>query len=663
LRPSGSTGLLAVMLRRASWRSWLIAGLAALVPLSAQEAPQTIFRSHGDFRAVNVAEELEALRDANSALLQPIPRRAVTFPVAVAKARSLARTAVPPASLAATLQALPDNRTPTLRLFAFAQVAAAKPTAAFAVLVAAQEKDEASPDLLADLAGMLAGFGHPNEALAFLDELARRGVEPAPPMGMTGRDALDYLRGYALARTGDTATALPLLRAVADRAPVLAEAARMVAILSDDEAEQRKYMLLGVWRHRSPLMVCAGVDETKPEPDALSTGDEVAIDPRALFDLSRGKRGRQPGMRYAQTVPQANDLEAKMKLAGVAADERHSALEAQRRRPRGYTHTDGNVEETWGYRMHEYASALDRTDARLRQLERRRREATQERTAARRRIEDQRDKDAGAAMDAYMRECVAKKYTPTMEQIGETTRPALEAALAAYLPYVKREELAYGEWFAEWHLLASAVTAHIGDSGWHEYSRLAIEKQRWHTYRRLLFLAEDQAAMGMSPMIKRGAGEVPTEPEEEEIEECDGDRSIGFSTGQMPGGETLPFDFGVEMTCEGMSIEVAVDTEIPGVSISAELGGDNDGNFTGFIGPKAEAGLGMKGIAEFTGSAKAGAYVTGNKDGITDAGVKYEVKANAKLGPLSGAQKLAEGAISFFPAPASSPGDFAPLTP
>lgn len=649
------------MTRAASWRSWVTAGITAVVTLSAQETPETIFRSHGDFRAVNVAEELEALRDSNSALLRPVPRQVVAFPAAVAKARSLARTAVPPASLAATLKALPDNETSTLRLFAFAQLASAKPTAAFAVLVAAQEKDPDSADLLADLAGMLAGFGHPNEALAFLDELARRGVEPAPPMGITGRDAVDYLRGYSLARTGDVAKALPLLRAVADRAPVLAEAARMVAILSEDEAEQRKYLLLGVWRHRSPLMVCAGVDITGPEPDALSTGEEVAIDPRTLFDLSRGKRGRQPGMRYAQTVPQANDLEAKMKLAGAAADDRHSALEAQRRRPRGYTHTEESVEETWGYRMHELAAGLDRTDARLRELERRRRQADQERTAARLKIEDRRDKEVAAAMDAYMRECLAKKYTPTMEQIGESTRAALESALAAYLPYVKREELALGEWFAEWHLLTSAVTAHIGDSGWHEYGRLGIEKERWRTYRQLLFLVEDHASIGISPMIKRGAGEVPTEPEEEEIEDCDGDRSIGFSTGQMPGGEALPFDFGVEMTCEGMSMEVAVDTEIPGVSISAELGGDNDGNFTGFIGPKIEKGFGEKGIAEFTGSAKAGAYVTGNKNGITDAGVKYEVKANVKLGPLSGAQKLAEGAVSFIPAPDASAGDLVPL--
>jgi len=115
------------------------------------------------------------------------------------------------------------------------------------------------------------------------------------------------------------------------------------------------------------------------------------------------------------------------------------------------------------------------------------------------------------------------------------------------------------------------------------------------------------------------------------------------------------------MTCEGMSLEASVDTRIPGISLSAEIGGDNQGSFTAFVGPKAEAVLGDKNIAAFTASAKAGAYVTGNKEGVTDAGVKYEVKVGGKIGAFSAAQKVAEGNVSFFPAPSPSGGDFGPL--
>lgn len=650
------------------WRILVVGVLAGLAGVHAQELAGdgsgefAGFRSYADARSVDVAEELATLRADNSSLIGSATRKPMTFAAALAKARELANGAVAPATLANALQALPDNDPVTLRLFAVAQLASGKPSAAFALLVAAYDRNPQSPDALSDLAGMLAGFGYANEAIAFLDELAARNALPSPPMGISGRDAVDYIRGYALVRLGDVAAAKPLLRAVADRQPVLAEAARMMAIIADDPAEQRKYLLLGVWRHRSPLMVSAGVEAGTPEPDALVSGNEVMIDVRSLIDPAKGKRGRQPSMHYAQTVLQANDLYPKMDIAKSAADDRHDAIEQQRVRPRGYVHTDVSVEETWGYRMHQLASSIDYRDAKLRDLDRQRRALYHEREEARRKIENRRDEEASKAVEAYMRECVAKKYTPTFEQMGEKARPAFEAALAEFAPYINREDLAVRAWFAEWHFLATAIAAQMGDAGWHEYTRLAIELQRWHTYSRLLHLVQMHASVGQHPWITKGPGEVPTDPEEEEVEKCDGDKSISFATSTLPGGKALPFEFGVEMTCEGMSLEAAIDTRIPGISISAEIGGNNEGEFTAFVGPKAEVALGDKGIAAFTGSAKAGAYVTGNSKGVTDAGVKYEVKAGAKIGAFTASQKVAEGNVSFFPAPSPSGGDFGPLS-
>jgi len=657
------------MARMSFWRNLTAVWLAGLVSVQAQQAaaiggtdvaPAGI-RSYADARTVNVEEELAVLREGNANLIGSATRQPVTFAVALAKARALAKAAVPPASLAAALKALPDNNPATLRLFAFAQLAERKPSAAFAILIAVYDRDPQSPDALADLAGMLASFGYPNEAIAFLDELAARNALPSPPMGISGRDAVDYIRGYALVRLGDTAAAKPLLRAVADRQPMLAEAARMVAIISDDPAEQRKYMLLGVWRHRSPLMVCAGVDLEKPEPDPMSTGNEVAIDARALIDPAKGKRGKQPLMHYAKGILQANDLRPKMEIADSAASDRARAIDERRVRPRGYVHTDVSVEETWGYRMHELITSLDYRDAKLRELDRRRHVLWRERTEAERKIVDRRDDEASKAQYAYMQECVAKKYSPTMEQIAEKARPAFEAALGQITPYINREDLAEREWFAEWHFLATAIAAQVGDAGWHEYIRLGIEIQRWHSYSKLLHLVRAHASVGENPLITKEPGEVPTEPVEEQVDKCAGKPNISFGTGSLPGGDKLPFQFGVEMTCEGMSLEAAVDTRIPGVSISAEIGGDNQGSFTAFVGPKAEASIGVNGVAAFTGAAKAGAYVTGNKDGVTDAGVKYVVTAGTQVGTYTNTQTLSEGSVSFFPAPSPSGGDFGPL--
>lgn len=654
------------MRRTIFWRllgvGWLVGVQAQTVGGGDASVEPAGIRSYGDVRAVNVAEELTSLREGNAALVGSVARQPVTFAAALAKARALAKSAVEPASFAAALQALPDNAPGTLRLFAVAQLAAGKPSAAFALLVTAYDRDPKSPDALADIAGMLAGFGYANESIAFLDEFPARNVLPAPPMGLSGRDAVDYIRGYAHARLGDVPAAKSLLHPIADRQPILAEASRMMAILSDDPAEQRKYLLMGVWRHRSPLMVATAVDIKDPEPDAMLSGESVAIDLRSLLDPAKGKRGRLPGLHYAQTVLQANDLGPKMQAATKAAEDRRHAISESRVRPRSYGDTDAGPEEKWSYRLHELASSISYRDARLRELDKQRSLLWREREKARTKIIDRRDAEARKALDAYMAACIAKKYTPTVGQMGEKMRPAFQAALAELKPYINREEEVQRKWFAEWHFLSTAIIAQVGDADWHEYIRLTIEMQRWLSYRGLLDLVESHASVGAHPWITKEPGEVPTTPEEEDVEECDGDKSISFGTNTLPGGKALPFEFGVEMTCEGMSVEAAVDTRIPGISLSAEIGGNNEGEFTAFVGPKAEAAIGDKSIAAFTGAAKAGAYVTGNSKGVTDAGVKYEVKVGTKIGAFSGAQKVAEGSVSFLPAPSPSDGDFGPLT-
>lgn len=638
------------------------AGLPAQVPAGSGSEPAPAgFRSHGDTRAVNVAEELATLRGANEKLIGSTVRQPVTFAAALAKTRALATAAVAPASLANALQALPNNEPVTLRLFAFAQLARGKPSASFALLVAAYDRDPQSPDALADLAGMLAGFGFANESIAFLDELAARNALPSPPMGISGRDAVDYIRGYALVRLGNVAAAKPLLRGVAERQPVLAEAARLMAIIADDPAEQRKFLLLGVWRHRSPLMVAAGVEGGQPEPDALTTGEEVAIDVRSLINPAKAKRSQQPLMHYAQSVLQANDLMGKMEQAESAAEARARALLEQRVRPRGYVHTDVSVDETWGYRMLELLNATEYRDAKLRALNWQRHVTWEESLAARRKITDRREEAATKALDAYMKACVAKHYSPTFEQMGEQVRPAFAAALAEFAPYINREDLAERAWFDEWHYLATGIAAQVGDAGWHDYIRFTIEGQRWHSYQRLLQLVHKHADIGQHPWITKEPGEVPTDPVAAEVEKCDGNKNLSFGTDQLPGSGALPFGFNVAMNCEGMSLDASVDTRIPGLSISAEISGDNAGSFTAFVGPKAELTMGQKDIAAFTAGAKAGAYVTGNKNGVTDAGVKYVATAGAKLGFDTTSKTVAEGSVSFFPAPSYSAGDFGPL--
>jgi hypothetical protein len=638
----------------------LLLALTIIVsPATAQETTRIL--GNDDTRVINVEEGLAALRSANEKLVGSSPKTSVTFAAAIARAHALANAAVSPAALRPTLRALPDQQPGTLRLFACALLAKGQPSAAFAVLMAAYDLAPDSPDALSDIAGMLAGFGFASESLAILDELARRGVTPTPPLGIEGRDLLDYTRGYALVRLGNTAAATPLLRALVARRPELAEAARLMAIVSDDETEQRKYFLLGVWRQRGSLMVCSNVDLEKPDPDPFTGGEEVAIDVRAVLDLAKGKPGVLPGLHYAHGVPQANDLLAATPARVEAARAAASALLDRRGNPKKYHHTDDAIEDTWGYRMQWLAQSVDYRDAKVRELRRRVHTAWRERVEAEQRIRARRDADANAAVQAYADECVARRYTPTFEQLSEKARPAFEAALGQIAPYINREEIAEREWFAEWHLLNTAIAAQIGDPGWHEFVRLSIEAKRLQSYARLLHLVEMHAQMGAHPGITKEAGEVPTEPKEEQIDKCDGRPGLSFGTGNLPGGDRLPFGFGVEMTCEGMSLEASIPTDIPGVSISAEIGGDNAGSFTAFVGPKAEVTAGLSNIAEFGASAKAGAYVSGNRHGVQEAGVKYVVNASGTVAGNTTSRQLSEGHVNFIPAPDPGDGGLMPI--
>lgn len=615
-------------------------------------------RTYGDDRPIVVEEELATLLSANANLAGSVKPQPLSFSAALARVHDLAHMAGAPGVLEPALKALPDNAPTTLRLLAVRELARKQPTAVFLLLLAAYDHDPASVDALADLAGVVAGLGYANEALAFLDELKRRNAVPSPPMDISGEDLVTYLRGYCLVRLGQVAAARPLLKAVADHQPMLAEAPRLLAIISEDKAEQRKYFLLGVWRHRSALMVCEGVDMSKAEPDPLVAGEQVAIDLRSLLDLSKGERGRLPDITYARSAMHANGLIPILEAKVASLESEMNANSEKRVPPKGFRLTDDSVNETRGHRMLTLMQSLDRRDQKLRTIERSRHEAVESTAKGLRQLYDETNKLSGDAVDALSRRI---KRSPTPAEIGAVIQPFYDRAAQRARAIVEPEEKALRDRYAEWRLLASAIPAQVGDAAWWEHLRLLVEYERLYCYRQLLHLCASQARAAEHPFITKEPGEDPPPAAAQAIGKCDGSKSVSFSTGELPGSQALPFEFGVEMTCEGMSVEVDIDTRVPGISVSTELGVTNEGDFTAFVGPKASVNIGDKEIAAFGGSAKGGAYITGNRDGVKDAGVKYEVKVGGKIGMVSGSQKIAEGAVSFIPAPVTGDGGIEPL--
>ncbi len=624
--------------------------------------PAVLVRAHGDERAVNVGEELAALRSANAKLVGDVRRAPMDFATAIARVHERARAIGGPAALAPVLKALPRQDAGTLRLLAVRELMKGRTSGMLLLLLAAYDREPNSVDALADLAGGLAGMGWVNEALACLDELARRKAVLEPPLGIAGDSLLAYVRGYCLVRLGEVKAARPLLAGVVAREPLLAEAARLMAIVGETEEERRKNFLLGVWRHRSELMVCAGVDLDGAEPAALHEGEEVAIDVRSLIDLSKGKPGVLPAVPYANSVLQANTIEPELDRAAESANKKFWAIVNSRKKPAGFKNTDDAVIETWGSRMAQLVDSLDHRDRGLRDLERARMGLSREFGRAITAIEERHHDLGQKAALALQREFLAKKAPPpTPAQIGEVMRPHYEAALQEARPVAARMEAAERKLFAEWHRLATAIEAQIGDKAWHEYVRLTIESKRMDFHRRLLHIGRMQASVGTLPWLDKDAGETSLEPEPDNTPPCNADNSISLSTAGSVADHVLPFDVGVEVNCEGITAELDVETRVPGVTVSTEFGVGTQGDFTVFVGPKASANLGDKEIAALAGSAKGGLYVTGNRSGVKDAGLKYEIKAGAKLGGATAANKLDEAKISFMPAPVSGDNPAGPV--
>jgi hypothetical protein len=623
-----------------------------LAPASAQDgasmaAANPVIRSYGDNRSVNVADELASLRNSGSGLLGSVKLQPLTFAAAEARVNALAQSAGGEAAVAAVLAAVGPTDPEKLRAVAAREMVAGRPTGMFLVLWSVWQRFPADGDAWCDFAGVLAGQGYANEAAALLGEMKRRGLLPAPPLGIPGEEMRDYVEAYTQVRLGNKSGALAILRRVAGRTPMLAEAPRLLAAITDDEAEARKALLQSIWRKPTKVAVSSPLPEGEPEPDPYQAGEEVMADPRSIMDFSQAERGVLPAVPYAKSVPTANDLMDRLQNLETTLDQEFIATLEARKPPRGNRSAGDDVPETWGHRMYALLQSIDYRDAQLRKLTAAAWTAHTEREKLLREMESAREDEVTPAVNAWIK---ANKRPPTTDEIGAFERPYYEKYIAQARPACVREETAKRALFAEWHYLATAIAATVPEGEWHTAMAATIHARKVQYYGILVGIAQAHAAFGSNPLITKEAGEAgDTMPGRTQPGKCDGDKSVGFSTDELPGGRALPFELGFELTCEGASVEFGVDTKIPGVSFSTELGVDNKGSYTVFVGPKAELVAGDKSLANFNVSGKVGAYLQGNKNGMTDAGFKAEAKAGGGIGSVSGAQKLGEAKWSFVP--------------
>ncbi len=524
-----------------------------------------MIRSFGDIRSVNVADELASVRESSRALLGSVPVQPLTFAAAQAKVNALANSAGGNAAVAAVLAALAPADPERLRAVAAREMIEGRPTGMFLVLWTVWKRYPADGDAWCDFAGALAGLGYANEATAFLSEMKRLGLLPRPPLDIPGEEMRDYVEAYTQVRLGNSGGALAILRRIAGRTPMLAEAPRLLAAITDDETEARKALLQSIWRKSTKVMVSSIIPEGEAEPDPDQAGEEVMADPRDIMDFSQAERGVLPAVPYAKSVTKANALAEKLVALRVTLDQEFAAVLAARKMPRGFEHPDGYVQEVWGHYLNGLMKSLDYRDQHLRELARKKRDAWIEREKEFKRLNQARSDEVDPALHAYALKRVKSNGPPlTLEEIGAFMRPYYEKYLAIARPVCVREELAQREFFAEWHYLATAVIAAAPKGPWHEAMQATLNAQKIQAYGSLVHIAHMHAEFSRHPYITNEPEEKSgTVPGRTQAGNCDPDKSVGFSTSELPGGKALPFELGFEMNCEGASVEFGVDTRIP----------------------------------------------------------------------------------------------------
>lgn len=278
-----------------------------------------------------VKRELEELRLASAVLnrvqdstarrFQPAAN-GVTFHAALQGAQRFVNAYADATTQATWMNALKGKNAREATEFAVAATLQGNDVAAVTALLEAQRLQSKGAEPLVNLAAVLARLGVSYEALALLDEAAKRGPGEAE-LGLDAQAALLNNRGYVLLTLKRYAEAETLLRKATSLDPHLAEARRNLALAlrGQGKAEALRFIRAGL--RRSPPVAQATGDATgktpkptndpahDPDREDVPAGEHVAP-AEQVFDLSRGVNGTLPTLPYPENAADGLEFAQKM---------------------------------------------------------------------------------------------------------------------------------------------------------------------------------------------------------------------------------------------------------------------------------------------------------------------------------------------------------------
>ena len=544
-------------------------------------------------------------------LNEPVPTNPLTYDQALLNVWTYLNEHVGVKNIA-TFRTLPEaENADAAQAFAVAALADRRPDGALTSLLVAAEKAPNDPMILVSTAGVLNLLGMPNEALAFLDKAATLTGEITSPLSISGAQIAANNRGHALMGLGKWAEAENVLRPVVEAESQLSEARTnlSIALLCQDKDEEAGYFYrLGERRYLYDVTI-----EDPPPPEEI--GGHLPTE--MIYDLSASKTLTLPGIPVAATAEQTVALMPvyeQMETSHIARSEQY-ATELNNVKAE-ISARQSSLPWITNLRYINVMGAVHAASKEPYILELQ--EAWSEADAALTVLDTQQWAEIDALIDSGLPQ---EQLFPACRSLLTSQWPSRKLALQAF-------EDARREYAAALYAEQTGLAANLIDPLHHQAASLEAKIAAEASFGGMVgeYAVHNTAYFAANWLFCLGSAtetdETGEEPTLEESEACP-EFVKGVKLAVKVAGLTI------NVNCEKVELEAAA-SQAMGLfgQVTVDLKKDT---VTAFVGAKGKINLGLMEL-----SAKEGLYITANKGGLTDAGMKVSTTGALNVGKIAG---------------------------
>jgi tetratricopeptide (TPR) repeat protein len=676
-------------------------------------APDVVLRTTADLDEIEIKPAFDEFVSMNSGLLGGVQTQPVSFQNAMSTVQDLVNQ-VSSADHLAALRSHPNyqNRAQLLNSAAGVLIQG-QPAEALVRLQVAYERWPDDPEVLFNIAALLAQARLGNESRAILDEMTRKSILPDMSFGIQPQAAMDYLRGYNLMQSGSFSEAEALISKVVTSEPDFAEALLTAALLAHQLGKKPTTFFINGYFRRNGGQMKLQNQETAAESDSPSQesqaesgntepgsevenfgdDDSVVLSAVHFIDVWRGKPGKLPSIYQPTTIEESLKFQEWFRAQTLASLAETQALDEARNR----------LNKRWrnkippGPQLEYYEEILrifSVANARMPEIQRLLR-------ARNRAIED--STDAGNRFNDWFLEKWLIIVTPPKKSDAQKCSEVKALVLETHdslRVHVQAVDLATRRLHQLWHRYATALGTMVSDPDFRNYLAFDINFANQVEYGFLvgnMFESTQYAEYGCAS--EKSKREWEKNLENSELASCDDGATagLGFTYGPVTVSSScegftlgLEFDVGpVEVSSEtevsstgevtkqktGGKIDlgpvsvsgqssrdkkgkeektVGVEGGIPGLTGKAEVTMDNQGSTSVYAGGTAGGELEGAGI-KVGASQESGVVVTVQDGSVSDVALKSTTSVTATAGGV-GVDHSETRTMSFIPTPAVNRG-------